>query len=347
MTVVAALLALVVTVVFLFVLRPVAAEVGLVDSPGGRKRHTGHIPLIGGLAMSIGLGFGSSLTVTPEFWHPVLLGIYLLVAVGTIDDRYELSPSVRLVAQTCAAMIVVFGSGMVIAHLGTPLFFDLPLGPVAAIFTVLFIITVVNAYNMVDGLDGLAGGLSLVALAGGAAITYQTSLFPLVVLLMMVVSGFLLFNLPFTFNRGVRVFMGDAGSTSLGLAIAALGVALCNIETVGIAVAPVVGLWLIAVPVYDLFSAIVRRLAEGRSPFEPDHEHLHHSLQEYGLSRRATLVFMLALSALLASIGVMGHVYAVSDTVMMLGWFGCGALYYQLVRRPDWLLGKRRGFVGD
>ncbi len=346
MTVVAALLALVVTVVFLFVLRPVAAEVGLVDTPGGRKRHTGRVPLIGGLAMSIGLGFGSSLMNTPDFWHSVLLSIYLLVVVGTIDDRYELTPTVRLVAQTCAAMLVVFGSGLIVSHLGSPLFFDLPLGPAAAIFTVLFIVTVVNAYNMVDGMDGLAGGLSLIALGGGAVITYGSDLFPLIVLLMMVVVGFLLFNLPFSFNRGVRAFMGDAGSTALGLAIATLGVALCHGDAVRPPVAPVVGLWLIAVPVFDLFSAIARRVVEGRSPFEPDHEHLHHSLQLYGLSRQATLVFMLALAGLLASVGILAHDYGVADGVLLLGWVVCGMLYYQLVRRPELFLG-RRPMVGD
>lgn len=339
MTVIGAFLALIVTVVFLFVLRPVAREVGLVDVPGGVKRHKSKVPLIGGIAMAVGLGFGSSLVGAPDFWQPVLLGVYLLVAVGTVDDRHVLSPGVRLVAQTCAAMLVVFGAHMAVTHLGSPLYFDLPLGAFGPIFSVLFIVTLINAFNIIDGLDGLAGGLAFIALAGGACIAFGTDLFILIVLVLAVVAGFLMFNLPLPINRPVRVFMGDAGSTSLGLAIAALGVALSQAPEARMA--PVVGLWLIALPVFDLFSAIIRRLANRKSVFEPDHEHMHHVLIDQGLSSREALVFMLALGGALAAIGVGGHMAEVPDGSMMLAWFAAGALYYGLMRRPDLLFRRR------
>ena len=114
MNAVAFVLTFVVTVVFVFVLRPIASAIGLVDVPGGRKRHGMPVPLIGGIAMSIALGFGTSLVDHPEFWNPSILGIYLLVVVGTVDDRFDLPPNVRLIAQSCAAMLVVFASGITI-----------------------------------------------------------------------------------------------------------------------------------------------------------------------------------------------------------------------------------------
>jgi UDP-GlcNAc:undecaprenyl-phosphate/decaprenyl-phosphate GlcNAc-1-phosphate transferase len=343
MTVIGAFLALIVTIVFLFVLRPVAEEVGLVDVPGGVKRHDARVPLIGGIAMAVGLGFGSSLVGAPEFWQPVLLGVYLLVAVGTVDDRHQLPPRVRLIAQSCAAMLVVLGADLAVAHLGAPFFFELPLGAFATLFSVLFIVTVINAFNIVDGLDGLGGGLAFIALLGCALIGFGTDLFILVMLVLAVVAGFLVFNLPIPVNRRVRVFMGDAGSTSLGLAIAALGIALTQAPEARMA--PVVGLWLIAVPVYDLFSAITRRLVEGRSVFEPDHDHMHHVLIEQGLSRRAAVAIMLGLAAALAGMGIAGHLANVPDGALLLGWFGAGVLYYRVMRRPDWLLGKRAGLA--
>src|SRR5262245_27461237 len=150
MTVASVLVAFVVTVVFLFAFRPVAVAIGLVDIPGGRKRHDVPVPLIGGIAMSIGLGFGTSLVEHPEFWNPALLGIYLLVVIGTIDDRFDLPPNVRLIAQTCAALLVVFGSDVIVLSLGQPLFFGLPLGPFAVPFTVLFMVTLINAFNVID-----------------------------------------------------------------------------------------------------------------------------------------------------------------------------------------------------
>jgi UDP-GlcNAc:undecaprenyl-phosphate/decaprenyl-phosphate GlcNAc-1-phosphate transferase len=340
MTIVGAFLAFIVTVLFIFALRPVAEEVGLVDVPGGRKRHETRVPLIGGVAMAVGLGFGSSFVGAPPFWYSVLLGIYLLVAVGTVDDRYELSPGVRLIAQTCAAMLVVFGAQMSVTHLGSPLFFDLPLGPLGALFSVLFVVALINAFNVIDGLDGLAGGLAFIALATGALLAVSSELFIVLILVLAVVSAFLLFNLPLPYNRPVRVFMGDAGSTSLGLAVAALGIAIC--QTHEAQVAPVIGLWLIAVPVFDLFAAIARRLVDRRSVFEPDHDHMHHVLIDHGLSRRAALAVMLCLAAVLAGIGLAGHVAGAPDGVMLLGWIGAGVAYYQLMRRPAWLAGWRR-----
>lgn len=338
MTIVGPFLALIVTVLFMFTLRPVAVEVGLVDVPGGRKRHDSRVPLIGGIAMAVGLGFGSSIIGPPPYWNSVLLAMYLLVAVGTVDDRYELPPSVRLIAQSCAAMLVVFGAEISVTHLGEPLFFDLPLGPASIAFSILFIVTVISAFNVIDGLDGLAGGLAFIAIAACAAISFGTDLWILAVLMLAVITGFLIFNLPLPFNRPVRVFMGDAGSTSLGLIVAALGIALCQSPEARLA--PVTGLWLITIPVYDLFSAIVRRLLAGRSVFEPDHHHLHHVLTEQGFSRRAALALMLGIAVVFAAIGLVGQFAGVPEGIMLLGWIGGGVLYYRSMHRWEALLGR-------
>jgi UDP-GlcNAc:undecaprenyl-phosphate GlcNAc-1-phosphate transferase len=150
------------------------------------------------------------------------------------------------------------------------------------------------------------------------------------------VVAYLLFNLPLGFNRAVRTFMGDAGSTSLGLIIATVGIHVSQ-EPVS-RLSPVIGLWLVAVPVFDLFSTIVRRLFQGRSPFAPDHEHLHHVLTERGLSRRATLVFMLALGAVFASVGLIADKLAVPDGMLLLAWLAAGVIYYRLVRDPSWVV---------
>jgi UDP-GlcNAc:undecaprenyl-phosphate/decaprenyl-phosphate GlcNAc-1-phosphate transferase len=332
MNAVAFFLTFVLTVVFMFVLRPIASAVGLVDVPGGRKRHGTAVPLIGGVCMSIGLGFGTTLVDHPVFWNPAILGIYLLVIVGTVDDRFDLPPNVRLIAQSCAAMLVVFASGITITSLGAPFFFDLPLGIFSVPFTLLFIVTLINAFNLTDGIDGLAGGLALLSLIAMAIVGVNTDVFGLTVLLIAVLLAFLLFNFPLRFVQPVRTFMGDAGSTFLGLAIASIGVWLSQGGEPRIS--PVVGLWLVAVPVFDLFSTIIRRLAEGKSPLAPDHGHLHHVLMDGGLSRRATLAWMLTTAAVCVGIGVLGDRFDVPDGVMLIGWFVVGTAYYQMLRNP-------------
>src|SRR5688572_10186289 len=99
MTIVTSFLSFILTIVFMFALHPLAVAVGLVDIPGGRKRHDVPVPIIGGIAMTIGLGVGTGLAEHPEFWNPTLLGVYVLAVVGVIDDRFYLPANVRLIAQ--------------------------------------------------------------------------------------------------------------------------------------------------------------------------------------------------------------------------------------------------------
>ena len=329
---VGAFLSFIVTVLFMFALRPVATAFGLVDVPGGRKRHGVTVPVIGGIAMSIGLGVGSSLVSHPDSWNPVLIGVYLLVVVGTIDDRFDLPANVRLIAQTCAALLVAFASGIIATRLGEFVGLQLALGLYSVPFTILFVVTLVNAFNLIDGLDGLAGGLALLALTVMAVMSVGTPFFPLVLVAASVVGGYLLFNLPLGVNNPVRAFMGDAGSTSLGLIIATVGVYLSQGSTP--VLSPVVGLWLVAVPVFDLFATVVRRLLTKRSPFHGDRGHLHHLLTDNGVSRRSTLVFMLGIAASFAAIGLVGQLLGVGDGIMLLLWLVAGVVYYQLLRFP-------------
>lgn len=329
---VGAFVSFIVTVLFMFALRPVAVAFDLVDVPGGRKRHGVTVPVIGGIAMGVGLAVGSSLVAHPESWNPVLLGVYLLVVVGAIDDRFDLPANVRLIAQSCAALLVAVASGIVATRLGEFVGFHVELGMLSLPFTILFVLTLVNAFNLIDGLDGLAGGLVLLALLVMAFLSIGSPLSPLVMVAASVVAGYLLFNLPLGVNKAVRAFMGDAGSTSLGLVIATVGVSLTQGSTA--TMSPVVALWLVAVPVFDLFSMVVRRLLKKRSPFRPDRGHLHHALADNGLSRRATLIFILGLAALFAAFGVLGHILPISDGVMLLMWLSAGVAYYQLLRFP-------------
>jgi UDP-GlcNAc:undecaprenyl-phosphate GlcNAc-1-phosphate transferase len=320
----------------MFVLRPVAEKMELVDVPGGRKRHDAPIPLIGGIAMCVGLTFGVSLGDRPDAWTPIALAIYLLVIVGTVDDRFDLTANVRLIAQACAAMLVVFGAGISVLNLGAPLFFDVSLGALSIPFTILLVIALINAFNMVDGLDGLAGGLAFIALSALAYLGIGTPVFTLTVVLVSVIAAFLLFNLPVPFNRHVRAFMGDAGSTLLGLGIASIGIFLS--QGAAPKMAPIVGLWLVAVPVFDLFCAVARRVFGGRSPFSPDAGHLHHALVEKGLTRRETLSVMLGIALLCAGGGLLGNALQLSDGGMMIAWLLAGFVYYQVLRHPALLV---------
>ncbi|HEX7114292.1 MAG TPA: MraY family glycosyltransferase [Steroidobacter sp.] len=324
-------LPLLITILFMFALRPVARGIGLIDRPGGRKMHDGDVPVIGGLAMTAGLVIGAlyayeSFTRLPFFFTAV----FVLVFIGALDDRYDLPASVRFLAQICAALLMVAGAGVFATDLGSPFFYGtLELGWFAVPFTVLIVLTAINAFNMFDGSDGVAGVQALIALlflgfaciVGGAM-----EQLPMIAGLIGCTLGFLLFNWPSQRTRSMRAFMGDAGSTMLGFSLAWISIELTQ-EPVRV-ISPVVALWVFALPIYDLFSSMIRRLMLGRSPFHGDSDHLHHLLRRYGLSSRRVAQIVLFASAAFGAVGVGGYLGGIADGWLFMAWLALGVTYH-------------------
>lgn len=315
-----------VTLLAMLALRPIAVAVQLLDRPGGRKTHHGDVPIVGGLAMFIGTALGFGFVSFPgEYGVSILLAAALLVTVGLLDDRFDLSPWVRLPLQLVAPLIVFGASAAtLVITLGDPL----GLGPIvfgpwiSLVVLVLLVAGAVNAFNMMDGMDGLAGAVALVAclgLACLAAMTGQQGPLTMALVVAGSICAFLIFNLPAQFNRSIRCFMGDAGSTLLGYLLALLCLRLSQQPGAG-SVSPMVVLWLVAMPIYELLWTMIRRISRGQSPFRPDREHLHHLLLDSGISVRATFVVYVCVVTLLATVGILLHAYEISDPVAF-AWF--------------------------
>ena len=303
----AVILAATMTILGMLVLRPVAIVTGLVDRPGGRKMHQGDVPVIGGMAMYLGAAFG--LTALQEPLGPdayFLLGGVLLLGVGVIDDRFYLSPWIRLVAHICAGLLMTEAAGLQLASLGS-VFGEqsFELGRWSLLVTLVATAAAVNAYNMMDGMDGLAGGMACVALGSLAAVSLlmgNPESAGTLAVLVAAIAGFLVFNLPLGFNQPVRVFMGDAGSTFLGFAVAWFGIKLTQGE--GAVIPPVTVLWITAVPLMELAASFTRRIVQGKSPFSADAEHFHHVLRGCGLTVRATFSVLFGLQLVFSGIGI-------------------------------------------
>jgi UDP-GlcNAc:undecaprenyl-phosphate GlcNAc-1-phosphate transferase len=345
----AALIAFLVTAVFILALRPLAFSLGLVDRPGGRKGHRGIVPVVGGIGMYLGLVATLPLLDQPMVGQAAfLVAAGLLVGVGALDDRFDIPPSVRLVAQATAALIVCLGTGLVAESLGNILFLgEIQLGAFAVPFTVLVIISIINAFNMMDGLDGLAGGIGLSCLTAGtlAAVLFGDGVgASLGFVAIAVVLSFLLFNFPMVRNRKVRTFMGDAGSTLLGFSVAWMGLKLAYGPNP--AISPVTALWLAALPIFDLFISFGRRIAKGQNPLHPDSEHLHHILFRAGFSVRQVAIIMTTIAFVVASTGVLAHRAGVPDGVLFFGLIVIGVVQVWTVRRAwklaSWLRRRRR-----
>lgn len=336
----AAVIAFLVTVLSILVLRPVADAIGLVDKPGGRKLHDGVIPLIGGICMFLGILIALPLVEPPIHGQiPFLIAAAVLVIVGVIDDRFDVSPNIRLIAQCTAALILCLGADLSARSLGDIFFMgNVQLGPFALPFTILVVMTVINAFNFLDGMDGLAGGVALAAMVSGAsaALLYGSDVgLTLSLITIAALFGFLIFNVPAEVNRPVRTFMGDAGATLLGFIVVWLGLRLSNGPDP--IVPAVVALWIAAVPIFDFFICFVRRLRRGQNPMSADREHFHHILQRAGLSDREVLLVMVATSLFFGLVGITAHRAGVPDGVLFFGLVGlCFA--QNMVMKRAWRL---------
>lgn len=330
----AASVALTVTLVAIFSLRPLAPRVGLVDRPDARKCHKGRIPLIGGLCFFLGLLAGMSYLGYMDRFVMALLGVSAMILLtGLLDDLYDLSVKARFAIEIGAAAAVIAMTGVYVDSLGFVIDgTELRLGVLGIPLTVLGVVGLMNAFNMTDGIDGLAGGLAMVSIL--AMLTYATgtgwqalSVLLLLQVLMVVLVPYMGVNLGWPDGR--KIFMGDAGSTMLGFLLA-WSVIYLSQPQVG-RLAPVDALWCVAIPLMDTLGVMVRRIRLGRSPFKPDRQHLHHLLLDAGFSARGALVMIVGAGGLLAIAG-----YALREVPQLLNFvIFMGLLSLYLAKLPS------------
>jgi UDP-GlcNAc:undecaprenyl-phosphate GlcNAc-1-phosphate transferase len=318
----------------IYCLAGLADRIGWVDHPNDRKRHPHPIPVVGGVGIFI--AFLSSAWFWLDFsqgYIGLLVAMLVMAATGLVDDLAGLPPGARFIMQALAASVVIVISGLRIAQLG-----DLfALGPVdlgiaVVPFTVFCLVGVVNAFNMSDGVDGLAGFLGLNTLMWLVALTLLTQRPEhtlALVLLAAAITGFLFFNFPHPWRVRATVFMGDAGSMTLGIALAWFLVALSQGDHP--VFAPMVAPWIFAIPLMDTVSVMIRRAWMGANPFCADCHHLHHLIQQLGYSPAQTTVYLLMAAFLLGGIGVGGWYLEVPDYVLCYGFIGLFLVYLYLI----------------
>ncbi len=358
--VVVAAIGFIVTLLAVLALRPLAKTIDLVDRPGGRKKHDGDVPLVGGLAMFLGLVAGVGFMDTSSAAATSLVGVSaILVAIGLLDDRFELSRWMRLGVHLMAAIALIAGTGALVRQLGNPFGIgEVTLhGPGVTIFTVLLITAAINAFNMLDGMDGLAGVTALTAFAGLALLSglqgHRGLEFSICAIAGATVCGFLIFNVPARYVGDMRCFMGDAGSTLLGAVVVWLGIRTSQIPMEGAVhpVHPVTVLWIVGLPLFEMFWTVIRRVSRGRSPMKADMEHFHHLLVGAGFSVPAAFATFALINVLLVACGVGLNMLGVPDVISLMFLVLTGVLLVRLMYRAStwvrWLPVVRRGVASD
>jgi UDP-GlcNAc:undecaprenyl-phosphate GlcNAc-1-phosphate transferase len=333
---IAALLGFAVTVGMIRLLAPRAERLGLIDRPGTeRKDHTGQTPLVGGLAIVAGLSLMALLTqfasqIHPAFWA----GLFLIALTGTLDDLFDLNPYIKFAAQIAAALLMVYWGGLSLDTLGN-LVSDNPLtlGRFAVPLTVFAVIGVVNAINLCDGADGLGAGLVFIAvfwIAVMSAASGDTLRLGPALGLLGCIAAFLVFNLRTPWRSSAAIFLGDAGSLSLGFLLAWLTVDAAQSRPQ--LFAPVTAIWLVAIPISDTIVCMSRRLAKGQNPFRADRTHLHHILIDLGMRAGSAVALIHLIAFVLAAAGVAGWALRVPEQVMFYTAMAVFAVYILLVQ---------------
>ncbi|MBL7150361.1 undecaprenyl/decaprenyl-phosphate alpha-N-acetylglucosaminyl 1-phosphate transferase [Candidatus Microgenomates bacterium] len=276
---------------------------GLVDSPRERFHpahvHRGVIPRAGGLAIFIGTLI-ASLAFLPLDRHlkGILFGAVIVIIIGLLDDKYDLSPHFRLLTNFLAALCVIW-AGVGIAFINNPFGGIIYLsGAMVDLFAIFWIVWCMNMVNWSKGVDGQMPGfvaiaavvIGILSLKFSADITQWS-----VTILAFITAGSYLGFLPWNFYPQ-KIMPGYSGGSLGGYLLAVLSIlSTAKMGTM---------ILVLAVPLIDGVYTIIRRLAAGKLPFWGDRGHLHHRLLDLGWGKRRIAIFYWLVSAVLGIVAL-------------------------------------------
>lgn len=269
----------------------------LVDVPDERKLHNKPIPPLGGIAIFVGIFISYSIWAgsnIPVFYPFLIAGSVLLLTVGIKDDIFALDPGKKFIAQGLAAASVVIGGNVRLYILDGLFGFHTMPEAVAVVVTIVAFVIIINAYNLIDGVDGLAGTLSMIGTLMFGIWFFINGHVGEALLAASVAGallGFLYYNI-----TPAKIFMGDAGSLIVGMLMGVLAFRLIELNAGSTVISfqspTVFALSLLIIPLFDTLRVFVVRISQGKSPFNPDRNHIHHKLLAMGFGHRNICRFL-------------------------------------------------------
>ncbi len=290
----------------------------LYDVPDARKVHTMPVPRLGGLSffpvilmsMFLVIGFRlyfwdmdtSSLSFNMLYEYLFLfVGMTLLYLVGVCDDLVGVGYRYKFAVQIAAAFLLVLSGNWFDSFGGLFGIYSVPVW-VGVPFTVFIVVYITNAINLIDGIDGLASGLCCIALSVLSVIFFLRGQY-VYALLAICTQGILMpfwcYNVFGNANRGHKLFMGDAGSLTLGYVISFLIIHMSVTNEVSPTLSNpymVIAFSTVLVPLLDVIRVVLHRLREHKNPFLPDKNHFHHKLLRTGMRVRVVMVTILGIA---------------------------------------------------
>ena len=293
--------------------KKIAIHVNALDIPNERKVHKVPMPRLGGLAIFLSFMLGYMLYARENtLMLSVLMGSFLIILCGIVDDINPVKARYKFIVQLIAAgTFVIYGKLALteVSIFGLTLNF---VAPWSYIVTILFVVAIMNAINLIDGIDGLAAGISsiyFITISVIALILNQMGGLDIILAIIMAGAtlGFLVHNFP-----PASIFMGDTGSLFLGYIISVIALLGFKAATLTSLIVPIC---ILAIPIFDTLSAIIRRLLKGESIGTPDKEHFHHQLLKMKFSPKKTVLIIYFITILFSSVSVF---FAIGDQLISI-----------------------------
>ena len=268
----------------------------LMDDPNNRSSHKSKTPTLGGISFYFTLIFSFFFI---KNWHVsgediyIIPGLTILFVIGLKDDLVVLSPGSKLIAQICAIAFVLSNDSFVIESLNGFLnVYEIPYFLYLAIGGFLML-TIINSYNLIDGIDGLASIVGIVIMVIYTTIFYLSNE-PFFALISITMNACLMAFFGFNVSSDKKIFMGDTGSLIVGFIISVLTLKFLALRPESykdlpflLENAPIIAISILIVPLFDTARVFALRLANKKSPFSPDRNHVHHVLIDFwGLSHK-------------------------------------------------------------
>ena len=341
-----------VSFIITFLAIPVVLEIAdkkkLYDIPDERKVHTRPVASLGGVGIFAGFLLASLLSIqifqNYEFQY-FFASVLVIFFLGLKDDLMVLSATKKFIGQVIAASILIHLGGIRLDSMHG--LFGIEQLPEAfgLALSYLTIIVVINSFNLIDGIDGLAASLGILTMLVFGTYFFAVNMQAYALLAFSVagsLAAFMIFN-----HHPAKIFMGDSGSLMIGLINSILVIKFINVANTPFVAIPVesavaVGFAILIVPLLDTLRVFSIRIINGRSPFTPDRNHVHHLLLERGLGHAGVTFTCFAINIAFILLAYFGR--SIGSTYLLLimlslAFTGFGVVFYY--RKPQ----KKRTMV--
>lgn len=291
----------------------IAKKYNFVVSPNKRTSHTGEIPNVGGVNIFISFLLTVFLFTTDLFTDIqfVLMGLFIILIVGFIDDLINIKVSWKLAGELIAGFFLIVITDIRLTSLhGFLGIYELPVIWSYSLSIFVFIV-VINAMNLIDGIDGLASGLGILYSLFFGTYFYLAGHQNLSLTSFAMVGSLVVFFIYNVFSNKKKIFMGDSGSLLLGYMFNVFIFSFCEMNAKGIVpenfqmtAAPAVAFTVLIVPLFDTLRVMITRMKKGYSPFKADRNHIHHLLLSLGLQHRQVTFILMGISAAFIALAI-------------------------------------------